>query len=111
MRDNLDHEVGERRDFRLTQVKSKPLTHIAGFGYRALGRVGQALLALNRRYLINEKGTLIEAAEIPDAVDGLVDRTDTVWAALGKFRVCSRPRDLERARRRIANLGPGERLR
>jgi hypothetical protein len=58
-------------------------THIAGCVYRALGYVGQVLFATNRRYLINEKGALIEAAGFPDTVDGLADRTDAVWEALG----------------------------
>lgn len=59
-------------------------TYIAGCCYRALGCVGQVLFALNRRYLINEKGALIEAAGFPDTVDGLAERADTVWEALGK---------------------------
>jgi hypothetical protein len=36
-------------------------THIAGCVYRALSCIGQVLFALNRRYLINEKGALAEA--------------------------------------------------
>ena len=37
-------------------------THIVGCAYRALCCMGQVLFALNRRYLINEKGALAEAA-------------------------------------------------
>jgi hypothetical protein len=59
-------------------------THIAGCVYRALGCVGQVLFALNRRYLINEKGALREAAGFPHTVDRLTDRADAVWEALGK---------------------------
>jgi hypothetical protein len=59
-------------------------THIAGCTYRALACVGQVLFALNRRYLINEKGALSEAAEFPCTVPGLLHRTANVWAAIGR---------------------------
>jgi hypothetical protein len=49
-----------------------------------LSCVGQVLFALNRRYLINEKGALVEAAGFSDTVSGLADRAETVWEALGK---------------------------
>jgi hypothetical protein len=59
-------------------------THIAGCAYRALGCVGQVLFALNRRYLINEKGALSAAAAFPCTVPGLLNRTAKVWAAIGR---------------------------
>jgi Domain of unknown function (DUF4037) len=59
-------------------------THIAGCTYRALSCVGQVLFALNRRYLINEKGALSEAAEFPYTVPGLLKRTANMWAAIGR---------------------------
>jgi len=59
-------------------------THIAGCAYRALCCIGQVLFALNRRYLINEKGALAEAAGFPCTIRGLTDRTARVWAAIGK---------------------------
>ncbi|WP_247803461.1 nucleotidyltransferase domain-containing protein [Bradyrhizobium sp. 191] len=40
-------------------------THVAGCVYRALACIAQVLFALNRRYLINEKGALIETAGLP----------------------------------------------
>lgn len=58
-------------------------THIAGCVYRALCCIGQVLFALNRRYLINEKGALAEAAGFPRTVPDLAGRTDRIWAALG----------------------------
>lgn len=58
-------------------------THIAGCVYRALCCIGQVLFALNRRYLINEKGALKEAARFPRTVRDLTERTDRIWAALG----------------------------
>jgi len=59
-------------------------THIAGCTYRALRCIGQVLFALNRRYLINEKGALAEAASFPRNVSLLPERTDRIWAALGR---------------------------
>jgi hypothetical protein len=59
-------------------------SHIAGCTYRALSCIGQVLFALNRRYLINEKGALSEAAEFPCTVPGLLQRTANMWAAIGR---------------------------
>ena len=41
------------------------------------------LFALNRRYLINEKGALAAAARLPVTVRGLAERVGTVWRAIG----------------------------
>jgi predicted nucleotidyltransferase len=59
-------------------------THIAGCVYRALCCIGQVLFALNRRYLINEKGALAEAGKFSSTVPGLLDRAGHVWAAIGR---------------------------
>ncbi|WP_262027392.1 nucleotidyltransferase domain-containing protein [Microvirga sp. Mcv34] len=64
-------------------IPRRDRAHIAGCFYRALGCIGQVLFALNRRYLINEKGALIEAAGFPDTIEGLAERVDAVWGALG----------------------------
>lgn len=58
-------------------------THIVGCAYRALCCTGQVLFALNRRYLINEKGALLEAAGFPCTISGLVERVDAIWSAIG----------------------------
>lgn len=58
-------------------------THIAGCAYRALCCVGQVAFALNRRYLINEKGAIDEAAGFPVTVPRLVARAANVWQAIG----------------------------
>jgi hypothetical protein len=47
-------------------------------------RIGQVLFALNRRYLINEKGALAEAAGFACTIPNLSDRTPDVWAAIGR---------------------------
>ena len=40
-------------------------TYIAGCGFRSLACAAQVLFAVNRRYLINEKGALAGAARLP----------------------------------------------
>jgi predicted nucleotidyltransferase len=59
-------------------------THVAGCAYRALCCVGQVLFALNRRYLINEKGALDEASGFPVTIPRLGARASTVWQAIGR---------------------------
>jgi len=59
-------------------------THIAGCVYRALCCAAQVLFALNRRYLINEKGALAEAAGFPHTLTDLPARTARLWAAIGR---------------------------
>ncbi len=67
-----------------TAVLRSDQTHIAGCVYRALCCVGQVLFALNRRYLVNEKGALEEAATFPLTIAGLTERTSGIWRALGR---------------------------
>jgi hypothetical protein len=57
-------------------------THIAGCVYRALCCIGQVLFALNRRYLINEKAALDEAATFPFTIPERTDRVAHVWQAV-----------------------------
>jgi predicted nucleotidyltransferase len=59
-------------------------THVAGCAYRALSCAAQVLFALNRRYLINEKGALSEAADFPCTIPGLLNRANSVWATIGR---------------------------
>jgi Nucleotidyltransferase domain len=72
-------------------------THIAGCVYRALCCVAQVLFAINRRYLINEKGALSEAAAFPLTPTDLSSRVASVWAAIGR-------REFELAFRTLALL-------
>ena len=79
-------------------------THIAGCAYRALCCIGQVLFALNRRYLINEKGALVEAAEFPCTIPALSDRAAHVWADIGNSKLAvalSELRALERELRAL----------
>jgi hypothetical protein len=65
-------------------IARREQTHIAGCVYRALCCIGQVLFALNRRYLINEKGALAEADKFSCSVRSLLDRSGQVWAAIGR---------------------------
>jgi hypothetical protein len=66
-----------------TAVGRGAQTHIAGCAYRALSCVVQVLFALNRRYFVNEKGALEEAADFPITLAGLTERVSFVWRAIG----------------------------
>jgi hypothetical protein len=59
------------------------VTHIAGCAYRALACAAQVLFALNRRFLINEKGALEEAARFPVTIPNLEERVASVWRDVG----------------------------
>lgn len=58
-------------------------THIGGCAYRALCCIGQVLFAVNKRYLINEKGAMEEAARLPQTLSALPERAAEIWAAIG----------------------------
>jgi predicted nucleotidyltransferase len=76
-------EVGFAIDNAEIALKRQEQTHIAGCAYRALCCAAQVLFALNRRYLINEKGALAEAAGFPLTIAHLAEGVAAVWAALG----------------------------
>jgi hypothetical protein len=65
-------------------IPRRERSHIAGCAYRALCCTAQVLFALNRRYLINEKGALPEAAGFPCTISNLKDRVDRPWSAIGE---------------------------
>jgi hypothetical protein len=79
-------------------------THIAGCAYRALCCIGQVLFALNRRYHINEKGALVEAAEFPRTIPGLSERAAHVWAAIGDSKLAIALCDLRALERELRAL-------
>lgn len=57
--------------------------HVAGCAYRALCCLAQVLFAVNRRYLINEKGALAEASRFETTIAGAERMIAAVWAAIG----------------------------
>jgi Nucleotidyltransferase domain len=58
--------------------------YVAGCAFRSLSCVAQVLFALNRRYLINEKGAVEAAARLPRTVDKLSERAQHVWQEIGR---------------------------
>ena len=58
-------------------------TTIAGCGFRSLACAAQVLFAVNRRYVINEKGANAGAARLPLTVANLTERAKSVWHAIG----------------------------
>jgi hypothetical protein len=64
-------------------VSRREQTHIAGCAYRALCCSSQVLFAINKRYLINEKGALLEAALFPKTIEQLRERVARVWRDIG----------------------------
>jgi hypothetical protein len=66
-----------------TAIPKGDKTYIAGCAFRSLACAAQVLFAVNRRYLINEKGALAAAAWLPLTVDNLAERAKTVWRAIG----------------------------
>jgi hypothetical protein len=61
-------------------------THIAGCAYRALCCLAQVLFAINRRYVVNEKGALREASAFDLTIVALEERAARVWGAIGGGR-------------------------
>jgi hypothetical protein len=66
-----------------TAVPRRDETYIAGCAFRALACAAQVLFAVNRNYLINEKGALAVAARLPLTVANLTERVKSVWQAIG----------------------------
>jgi hypothetical protein len=66
-----------------TALPKRDETTIAGCAFRSLACAAQVLFALNRRYLINEKGALAAAARLPLTVSNLAERVKSVWQAIG----------------------------
>jgi hypothetical protein len=66
-----------------TAAPSGDETYIAGCAFRALACVAQVLFALNRRYLINEKGAIEAAAQLTLTIPDLSKRAASVWRAIG----------------------------
>jgi hypothetical protein len=67
-----------------TAISRKDDTYVAGCAFRALSCVAQVLFALNRRYLISEKGAIVEASGLPITIARLTDRAGAVWQAIGR---------------------------
>jgi hypothetical protein len=82
-------------------------THIAGCAHRALCCMAQVLFALNRRYLIHEKGALEEAARFPLTISELSGRVAQVWLAIGRGEVNDALAELRSFDREMQSLVAG----
>ena len=87
-----------------TAVRRAEQTHVAGCAYRALACAAQALFAINRRFLINEKGALDEAASFPIAVAGTRERVANMWKAIGSREYATAFRELRAFDRELRAL-------
>ncbi len=87
-----------------TAVPRGDQTYIAGCAFRSLACVAQALFALNRRYLINEKGAIEAAGRLKLTVAGLSERVPSVWRAVGLRRFDAALAELRSIERELARL-------
>lgn len=83
-------------------------THVAGCLYRSLSCVAQVLFALNERYLINEKGALLEAAYLPLSIPHLTEQAKEVWRLIGDGALapaCDVVREIDRQLQALTQSG------
>jgi hypothetical protein len=78
--------------------------YIAGCAFRSLSCVAQVLFALNRRYLINEKGAVEGAARLPLTIDNLSKRAGGAWRAIGRRAFDAALAELGSIERELARL-------
>jgi hypothetical protein len=87
-------EAGFAAENALKAAARGDATHVAGCAYRTLACTAQVVFALNRRYLINEKGAVGEAAAMPVTVPDLAARESALWQAIGAGRLADVQRQL-----------------
>jgi hypothetical protein len=87
-----------------TAVARGDQTYISGCAFRALACAAQVLFALNRRYLINEKGALAAAARLAMSVDNLPERAKDIWQAIGVCAFETALGELASIERELASL-------
>jgi predicted nucleotidyltransferase len=91
----------------VTAVPRGDQTHFAGCAFRSLACAAQVLFAVNRRYLINEKGAIAAAARLPRTVGNLVERVQSLWRSVGLCAFDAALAELESIEREIARLTEG----
>ncbi len=92
-----------------TAVARDDPTYISGCAFRSLCCVPQVLFALNRRYLINEKGAVEAAARLPLTIDKFSERAGSVWRAIGKLAFAAALGELGSIERELGRLAEAER--
>jgi predicted nucleotidyltransferase len=75
-------EAGFAADNAAIALRKADAVHIAGCAYRVVSCVAQTIFALNRVYLINEKGAIDEAARMAMTIPNLSMRAKTLWRDL-----------------------------
>ena len=90
-----------------TAVARGDQTYIAGCAFRSLACGAQVLFAVNRRYLINEKGAIAAAARLPLTVGDLAERVQSVWRSVGVCAFDATLAELKSIEREIARLTEG----
>jgi hypothetical protein len=92
-----------------TAIDRGDQNYVAGCVFRSLCCVAQVLFALNRRYLINEKGAIEAAARLPLTIDHLSERTLRVWGEIGRRAFEAALGELAAIERDLARLTEGAR--
>jgi predicted nucleotidyltransferase len=87
-----------------TAVASGEQNYIAGCAFRSLSCAAQVFFALNRRYLISEKGAIEAAARLPLTLGGLSERARSVWQAIGRGAYDAAIAELGSIERELARL-------
>lgn len=93
-----------------TAIPKGDQSYIAGCAFRALACAAQVLFALNRNYLINEKGAVAAAARLPLTIADLAERTGTLWQAIGLHTFDAALSELVSIERELAGLIQAARL-
>ena len=87
-----------------TAIPKGDQTYISGCAFRSLACVAQVLFALNRNYLINEKGAIAAAARLPVTIPDLAERARSVWQAIGLRAFDAASSELASIERELAGL-------
>ncbi len=87
-----------------TALASREQHFIAGCAFRSLCCAAQVIFALNRRYLINEKGAIEAAARLPLTIEHLRERTTSVWREIGRGALDAALAELGAVERELARL-------
>jgi hypothetical protein len=79
-------------------------SYIAGCAFRSFACAAQVLFALNRNYLINEKGAVAAAARLPLTITDFTERARSVWQAIGLRALDTALSELMSIERELAGL-------
>jgi len=83
--------------------------YVAGCAFRSLACAAQVLFAINRRYLINEKGAVEAAAALPLTIDNLSELAGSMWRAIGNRAFAAALGELGSLERELGRLTEAER--